>query len=64
MKRLIEELETQDENASTKVENLTKIKLFLKVSRLTIEKVNEELKYCEVGGEKSLFLMYGLLKIG
>ena len=55
MKKLIENLE----KISNTIENITKIKLFLQITRITIDKVNEELKSCE-GSEKSLFLMYNL----
>jgi hypothetical protein len=56
MKKLIEDLEKFNQNISNDLDNLSKIKLFLKITRITIDKVNEELKSCE-GGERSLFLM-------
>ena len=54
MKKIIEDLEKVDEGL---IDKLQKLKLFLGITRLTIEKANVELISCE-GGEKSLFLMY------
>ena len=56
MKKLIEDLDKSYQNLTNALETLSKIKFFLKITRMTLEKVNEELKSCD-GGEKSLFLM-------
>ena len=57
MKKLIEDLDNVNDKKSDIIDTLEKIKLFLKITRITIEKVNEELKFSD-GSEKSLFLMF------
>jgi len=52
-----EELNVYNLSQKDIVDLLSKIKLFLKLTRLLTDKVNEEMKFAGFDNEKNLFLM-------